>query len=369
MQRTCVIMAGGSGERFWPVSRRSRPKQLLALTDSGKTMIAEAIERIAPLIPERDIFIITSEMLLAPTREALPNFPPENIIAEPAKRNTAPCLALAAAFIASRYKNLTPEQISIAVLTADHTIEPASSFRETVDIALTCAEKSNDLVTIGIKPTRPETGYGYIHAASNPKVNTAVKVNQFCEKPEKERAVKFVSSGNYFWNSGMFFWRLDTFVLEISTAMPHYARKIIELMQAYSQSNAEALAESEPKARECFAEFPDISIDYGLMEKTSKVSVVPAAFVWDDVGSWDALDRLRTPDSVGNILEGNTTAIDSNRSIILNNSSTMAVAVVGAEDLTVIVTDDAVLVCPKNRVQDVKKVVSALREAGKEQYL
>ena len=361
-------MAGGSGERFWPVSRRARPKQLLALTDSGKTMIAEAIERIAPLIPEGDIFIITNELLLAPTRAALPGFPPENIIAEPAKRNTAPCLALAAAFIAARYAPVSEENISIAVLTADHAIAPAAAFRETIDAALCHAEQTGSLVTIGIVPTRPETGYGYVEIASETAANAPADVVRFCEKPDAATARRFVESGKYYWNSGMFFWRLDAFIREISAAMPLYSEKITELTQAYSLSNRQPMNGSEPLARECFAGFSDISIDYGLMERSPNVSVVPAGFSWDDVGSWDALDRLRSPGADGNIIAGNVAGVDNSRSIILNESE-RAVAVIGAENLAVIVTDDAVLVCPKDRVQEVKKAVALLREAGGERFL
>lgn len=369
MQRTCVIMAGGSGERFWPVSRRAFPKQLLALTDSGKPMIVEAIERISPLIPRRDIFIITSEILLAPTRAVLPDFPPENIIAEPAKRNTAPCLALAASIISARYAELALNDISMAVLTADHSISPAEEFRKTVDIALHYAEKAGRLTTVGITPVRPETGYGYIETVSKTEVNTPAEVIRFCEKPDIVTARRFLESGNFYWNSGMFFWRLDVFIDEITAAMPLYSQKIAELTQAYFKSNKIALEASEHSARECFAEFPDISIDYGLMERSRKTSVVPAGFSWDDVGSWDALDRLRTADKSGNIIEGNSVAIDNMHSIIINKSSDMTAAVIGTENIAVIVTDDAVLVCPKDRVQDVKRAVVALREKGEEKYL
>lgn len=369
MQRTAIIMAGGSGERFWPLSRKAKPKQLLALTKSGKTMLAEAISRIAPMIPERDIFIITSEQLITPIRESIPGFPPENIVAEPAKRNTAPCLALAAAFIAARYPRIPPEEISIAVLTADHAIAPATAFRATVDAALLHAETTTSLVTIGIPPTRPETGYGYIEVSSKTGINTPAGVVRFCEKPSIETAKRFVEAGNFYWNSGMFFWRLDVFCREISAALPSFGDKITELRRAYAHSNMMAIDGSEPLARECFNGFQDISIDYGLMERSRNVAVVPAGFGWDDVGAWDSLDRLRDDDDKGNIISGNVVAPDSRNSIVINAASNIAVAVVGIEGLAVIVTNDGVLVCPKDKAQNVKKAVIALRENGNEEYL
>ncbi len=368
MIRTAVIMAGGSGERFWPLSRKNRPKQLLALT-SDKMMIEEAIDRIAPLIPPEHIYIFTSEILQNPIREALPNLPPENVVAEPFKRNTAPCLAFAAVFLEEKYQ-VPASEISMAVLTADHYISTSSQFIQTVDKALQYAESNADLVTIGIPPVRPETGYGYIETnTSNSEANSIWPAVSFREKPNRETALHFLNSGNFLWNSGMFFWRIDTFLKSIHENLPSVGDKLEGLKNAIHNKTKTVADGAIPEAKPIFEQFPDISIDYGIMEKAGNVAVIRAGFLWDDVGSWDSLDRMQPLDDNGNVLNGKNVLIDTRNSTIINTSGKQVIALIGVDDIVVVATDDAILVCPKDKAQNVRQAVAALRSLGHDNHL
>lgn len=373
MKRTAVIMAGGSGERFWPLSRKRRPKQLLKLLSEDKTMIEESISRISSLIAPEDVFIITSELLVEPMRESLVMIPPQNIVAEPYKRNTAPCLALAAAFIADRYNYLPLDQISIAVLTADQDISPEIDFVNTVAAALDYAENQKALLTIGIPPARPETGYGYIETESKFEDNHSAQilpVKSFREKPDLDTAKTFIESGNFLWNSGMFFWRLDTFIENMIECLPAVGINIAVMKGNLSGKTNDLHLSIEPLIGDVFEKFPNISIDYGLMEKANNVAVAKALFKWDDVGSWDALERVRVKDSENNIVHGAASIIDSKNSIIINESDNKIItACLGLDNMVVVVTKDAVMVCPKDRVQDVKKHVEDIRSRFGEEFL
>ncbi len=368
MIRTAVIMAGGSGERFWPLSRKNRPKQLLALT-SEKMMIEEAIDRISPLIPLEHIYIFTSEILQNPIREALPELPPENVVAEPCKRNTAPCLAFAAVFLSEKY-GVGESEISMAVLTADHFISTSSQFIQTVDTALQYAENNPVLVTLGIPPVRPETGYGYIEVETQDSApNSISPAISFREKPNRDTALEFVRSGHFLWNSGMFFWRLDTFLRSISENLPAVGDLLSELRTAIREKTHIACEGAIHEAKPVFEQFPDISIDYGIMEKAGNVAVVRAGFLWDDVGSWDSLDRMHPLDDDGNVLKGKTVLIDAKNSTIINTSDKQVIALIGVEDIVVVATNDAILVCPKDKAQNVRQAVAALRELGHDIHL
>lgn len=373
MKRTAVIMAGGSGERFWPLSRMRKPKQLLKLV-SDKTMLEESIDRISGIISPEDVFIITSRVLLEPIRNALPELPPENVIAEPYKRNTAPCLALAAAFIAEKYAgDYDPSAISIAVLTADQDIKPVDSFSKTVGAALEYVEKENALCTIGIPPSRPETGYGYIELEEpfsgddSPGIKPVLR---FREKPDAQTAAEYIETGRFLWNSGMFFWRLDNFIESMKKCLPDVGDKIMSMSVLYKKRTHIALPDALESVVSIFEAFPNTSIDYGLMEKAGNVTVAKALFSWDDIGSWDSLERIKTADDTGNIIEGETAIVDSHNSIIINNSDKkIIVAGLGLENMAVIATEDAFMVCPKDRVQEVKKCVEQIREDKNDKWL
>ncbi len=367
-------MAGGSGERFWPLSRKKKPKQLLKLASADKMMIEESIDRISGIIEPDDIFIITSSLLQEPIRESLSILPPENIVAEPFKRNTAPCLALSASVISAKYSDLKSDEISIAVLTADQSIAPIDGFRKTVNAALEYVENNPVLCTIGIPPVRPETGYGYIQAGRqfNPdsdkiQINPAVR---FTEKPDIETAQKFVDSGDYLWNSGMFFWRLDTFIDSMTKCLPEVGGKINTMADKYSAKDDMNISGPLVEISATFEAFPNTSIDYGLMEKAENVVVAAAAFNWDDIGSWDSLPRIRETDENNNVLSGNTAVFDLKDSVIINEGGKdIMVSAFGLDNIVVVVTGDSVMVCPKDRVQEVKRSVEIIRDASGEKWL
>lgn len=359
MNSYVVIMAGGSGERFWPLSRMRKPKQLLRLTSPDAMMIEEAIARIEPLIPKERILIITSEILRQPIIDALPDLPADNVIAEPAKRNTAPCLALACSVIEAR------EGCDglMAVLTADHFIGDVQAFRKDVALALAYAQTNDALVTMGIPPTRPETGYGYIRMTERAKPSTIAKVAEFKEKPAFDVALEYVRSGEYVWNSGMFFWRTHALRDAMLSVLPEVGKHIESMTSSCRAHKSVALGLT-------FNEMPDISIDYGVMERAPNVYTIPASFPWDDVGSWDSLDRMQPCDERGNVKQGASIVLDSQNSVIVNaHEGAHVVTTVGVDNIVVVVTNDATMICPKHKAQDVKTIVKTLREQGRSDVL
>lgn len=364
IQRVAVVMAGGSGERFWPLSRRERPKQLLKLTSPNRTMLDESIARMAPLVPVEHVYVITGEHLVEPIRRSGAALPQANILAEPCKRNTSGALAYTAAALLARYGG-DGSNISVAVTTADHDIGAPDVFRRTVDAAMTAAEKDDVLVTLGIVPTRPETGYGYIQVDNKDGAQrNAIAVSPVCafhEKPSREKADGFIASGDYYWNSGMFFWRISTFLKELDHARPALAKAVREMADAMRAGN-------DSKVRAIFESLEDISIDYALMECAKHVAMARAEFPWDDVGAWTALDRSYEHDAKGNVAIGNPIVADSTNCIVYNDAGDdVAVGVVGVEDLVVVVTNDAVLVIPKDRAQDVRQAVQELKKRNAKQ--
>jgi mannose-1-phosphate guanylyltransferase len=361
-------MAGGSGQRFWPVSRHNHPKQLLRLTTPDLSLLQEAVARLSGLIPPERIYVITARHLVDPIRHGGIGLPDENVIAEPCKRNTAGCLVYAAAHLVAKY-GVAPEDITMAVVTADHQIPDHEAFLRRVEAALDAADSLEGLVTIGIKPSRVETGYGYIELPENAESvmghQTGLPVYraaQFLEKPTLREAEHYVESGRYLWNSGMFFWRISSFLKELEHANPVFADTMLDLAAALGDGR-------EADAERVFAELPDISIDYALLENAKDVYVAPGRFQWDDVGAWDALARTLPADGRGNVTMGDPVLIDAEDCIVYNapGADRMAVAVVGCKDLIVVTTEDGILVVPKDRAQDVKKAVIALKERGGQQ--
>lgn len=319
-------------------------------------MLEEAIHRIQPLVGADNVFVATSTVLKEPISEAK-IVPAGRLFAEPDRRNTLGALVWTTAQLMAIY----PEKwitLAIAVLTADHKIGDDKAFRETVSAALDLAEQTKGLVTIGIRPTRPETGFGYIELGDPlPLINGAYHARQFKEKPNHETAAEYVRRGNFLWNSGMFFWSLRAFYDSLASALPEAATITTELATALS-------AQNDDQALKAFRELPTISIDFALMEKAANVSVVEARFEWDDVGAWDALERALPHAEHGNVLSGNHIVIDTKNSVVINDESDMTTCVLGMEDVIVVTTDDAVLVCPKSRAQDVRKIVEELKKRG-----
>ncbi len=343
-------MAGGSGERFWPLSRKLRPKQLLRLTDPDKTMLQEAVDRIAPLVGRDNVFIATATHLEEPIRAA-GIVPDSNVLAEPDKRNTLGCLCWVAATFLARGL----EDISVAILTADHVIESPDLFRSTVDNALTLSEETNGLVTMGVTPTRPETGYGYIESGASFS-DFAKSVVRYREKPDLETAKTFVADGNFYWNSGMFFWTQTAFLKELSDTQPETVKLLGRMAEALKNNDRE-------KAVTEFRNIPNISIDYALMEKASQVYVVQAEFPWDDVGSFDSLFRTMPMDENGNVMIGNVACTDCSGCIFYNDSSRGALTAVGLTNMILVQTDDVVLAAPATDAQRVKELVAMMKES------
>ena len=362
--RVGIIMAGGSGERFWPLSRKLHPKQLLRLTHDSKSMLHEAVERLAPLISPEHIYVVTGEHLVPAIQQADIGISNDNILAEPCQRNTAGCLIYAAAHIMAHYEG----KVSMAIVTADHLISEAERFRSTVDASLHIAETQQALVTHGIVPTRPDTSFGYIQASSDGGAIlqvggiTMYQITAFHEKPNAEKAEDFIASGDYYWNSGMFFWRLDTFVDELLLARPEMAEAVLSMAESIRHRDKSTVHTT-------FEQLENISIDYALMEHTLNVIVTRAEYAWDDVGSWPSLDRTQARDEQGNVSVGDPVLIDTTNSIVYNEpgSEDMAVSVVGMRDVVVVVSKDGVLVVPKDQAQHVRHAIKELKARGAKQ--
>jgi mannose-1-phosphate guanylyltransferase len=363
--RVGIVMAGGAGERFWPLSRQDRPKQLLRLTDPDRSMLEQAVENVRPLIAPENVFLVTSRALVEPIRRASTGIPPENILGEPCRRNTSGCLAFAAAHILTRY-DASAEAVVMAVVTSDHRIKEVDLFRHTVSTILDAVENEGVLGVIGIKPDRPETGYGYIEiaAAAEPLPHCAPEspvypVARFREKPNRQIAEGFLAAGRCFWNSGMFFWRLSSFIREAEKASPALARSIDEMTHALRRSQPERMTA-------VFESLDNLPIDIALLERSERVVVAPGDFTWEDVGSWEALHRTYPRDANGNVAVGDPILIDARDCVVYNENGLekSAVAAVGVRGLAIIVTRDGVLVAPRGEAEDIKRVVAELRRRG-----
>ncbi len=369
MLRVGVVMAGGSGERFWPLSRRTRPKQLLALTHPDRSMLSLAVGLIGDVVGLEHVFIITGKHLVAPIREAEPSFPPDNILAEPCKRNTAGALAYTAAWLMARYPERDLNTITMAVTTADHFIGDHERFRLMINAAMAAAEQGNALVTCGIPPTRPETGFGYVEANLDEVVTVAgdagplvYRVRAFHEKPDVDRALQFLAGGRHYWNSGMFFWKLSVFLEELRLAHPALAKAVSDMAVALKTGDTAA-------AETVFNSIESISIDYALMEKSANVLMVRGDFPWADIGAWNALAAFGEGDASGNYVVGAPILEDCAGCSVYNapGAGKMAVGVVGMKDTVVVVTEDAVLVLPQSRAQDVRAVVEEIKRRNAKQ--
>lgn len=355
-----VIMAGGAGTRFWPLSRRERPKQLLPLAGDGRTpLITATVRRIAPLAPPERTVVVTGAALERATREALPELPAENILLEPVGRNTAPCVGWATAWVARR----DPRAV-VCVLAADAYIANDAAFVEALRTAARAAERGA-IVTIGIRPTRPETGYGYLRVGEETDVPGVRRVEAFVEKPDAARAAQYIASGQYLWNAGIFVFRVDVMARAMAEHLPAVANAMRALDEAAREGREQQVANA------LYPSLPNISIDYGVMEKVSGVSVVPVDCGWSDVGSWQASWELGDKDPQGNVVRAESTRtvlLDARRNMIVAPPR-KAVAIIGIEDLVVVDTPDALLVVPRARAQDVKKAVDELAARGETDVL
>lgn len=351
-----VIMAGGFGTRFWPFSTQSNPKQFHQIFGRG-TMLQNTAERISSLIPQPQVMVVTNESYTDIVAEQLPKALQKNIIGEPVAKNTAPCVAIAAALLEFH----DPDAVMV-VLPADHHITKPETFSNVLEGAISVAQKGNDLVTIGIEPSFAETGFGYIEAELNEQNNQAderaFKVTAFKEKPDQKTAEYFLEQGNYFWNSGMFVWKASRVLQEIQEHLP----AMYELLQ---RAKTEFGTEFEATAvKDFYMDCESISIDYGIMEKASSVKVIPGDFGWNDVGSWSAVYELSEKDNDSNALEVlNYCLVDSNNNLIFSKSEKM-IALVGVENMAVVETEKAMLICDLHNAQGVKDVVEQLKASN-----
>ena len=350
MKITAVIMAGGRGERFWPKSRNNRPKQFLSLTSDGETMIQKTVKRLSPLVSAEDIFIVTNAAYADLVNDQLPDVPRENILCEPCARNTAPCIAFAAAIIQKKYGDAM-----MLVLPSDHLIGYENIYIKTLQTAIRTAEEGNNLVTIGITPAYPETGYGYINFGK--EAGDAYEVERFVEKPDLPTAKKYLASGKYLWNSGMFVWKASAIMYNMKQFMPEIHDGAVRIGDSYGTDSYEETLIKE------FTAFTSESVDFGIMEKASDIYTIPGSFGWDDVGSWLAVERINETDDKKNYFDGDVIAVDSERTTVCGGKR--LVAAIGTRDIVIVDTDDVLLVCSKNNTQDVKKFIAQLKEHGR----
>ena len=356
MKITALIMAGGRGERFWPKSRKNMPKQFLSLTDDGKTMIQLTVERISSVVDMEDIYIATNKDYKELVRSQLPGIPEKNILCEPVGRNTAPCIGLGAVHMAKKY-----DDAIMLVLPSDHLIKFNKMFLSVLKDSCDVAEKDRNLVTIGITPAYAETGYGYIKFDSHVMEGRAYKVDRFVEKPSLEVAKEYLETEEYLWNSGMFVWKLSSILYNLERFMPETFAGLKRIQASIGTP------EEEDVLRKEFAQFQSQSIDYGIMEKAENIYTVPGTFGWDDVGSWLAVERIRKSNEMGNVVSGNIITVGTHNCIIQGEKK--LIATVGLEDLVIVDTEDATLICAKDSTADIKKVLENLKICNRDEYI
>jgi mannose-1-phosphate guanylyltransferase/mannose-6-phosphate isomerase len=350
-----LILAGGSGTRFWPLSRKSRPKQLLAL-EGERTLLRDTVERLQPLVPPEAVWICTTRALADAVRRDLPEVPPEQILLEPVGRNTAPAIGWSVRSM--------PEAVrrgAVAVLPADHRVGDPAAFRDALARAARAVEAEDRIMTLGVKPRWAETGYGYLElgepvlSGEAGEAGGLRRVRRFVEKPTLENAERFVRSGEHLWNAGIFVFRGATFLAVLARLQPDLARGL------------EEIAAAPYRVGEIYPRLPADSIDYAVMEKLDDLSTLPLDCGWSDLGSWSALDEVLPRDGAGNSGRGDTLAVDASGNLLFADSG--LIAVLGVKDLVVVRTGDAVLVMPKERAQEVRRIVAELAAGGREGLL
>ena len=358
-----VIMAGGSGTRFWPASREMRPKQLLPLTGGGReSLLAATLRRLAPVVPAARTYVVTASRLEKATRAEVPAIAADRVLAEPVPRNTAAAIGWAASVIARRDPNAV-----VSVFPSDHHVQHEETFRFLVTRALDAARQGY-LATVGVVPTRPETGYGYIQRGAELAAGV-FRAARFVEKPVRPVAEQYVAGGQHVWNAGMFFFQAKVMLDALRTYLPELAQGLAEI-DAAAAEGGEA-SEAAAVAR-IFPALPSISIDHGVMEKAENVAVLPGDFGWNDVGSWQSAYELSPKDGAGNAVPEGTVARESSGNYVRDLTTTGSkrrYALVGVSDLIVVETDDAVLVLPRDRAQDVRAVVEELKRRGETDWL
>ena len=361
MSLHAIIMAGGSGTRFWPASRSKRPKQFLPLA-RGKLLIEATVDRLAALCDRDHVWIVTNPVQARALRKVLPDFPADHIVVEPEARDTAPCVALATATIAARDPRAT-----MVVLPADHVIEPVAEFHRMIRRGVQLAADDTTLVTFGITPTFPSTGFGYIEcgAALDTELPRACRAQRFREKPDLATAQQFLSHGGFLWNSGIFVWTVPAIRAAMATGHPELAATTDRLVECLAKGQ-------RGQVTRLFKRAPKTSIDYAVMERAPKVAVVEAPVRWDDVGSFPALTAVGTGDAAQNfslLSDGATQLALQSQGNIVYAEGKRTVALFGVQDLVVVAVGDAVMVCPKDRAADLKQLVDHVRAQGRTDLL
>jgi len=355
-----VIMAGGSGTRFWPQSRTTRPKQLLKLA-GRRTMIQETVGRVSPWIGSDNVWVVTNAVQSEETMRQLPQVPVDNVLVEPAARNTAPCIGLAAIHLLEKDPNAT-----MLVMPADHVIGPAEVFKNAVDRAAKIVlEHPDQFVLFGVPPTYPSTGFGYIERGESigDPAGKAFRVAAFREKPDEPTAKRYMDSGKFYWNCGIFVWRADRILAALEHFEPDMHDRLARLRSKIGHVDfGAALAAEFPKAK-------SISVDYAVLERARDVCVLEAPFEWDDVGSWQALTRLIGSDENGNTVDGPHVGVDTRNCTVRDTTGEHLIGTLGVDDLIIVHTPDATLVARKGDENAVKKLIEQIRERGYERYL
>jgi len=354
-----VILAGGRGERFWPLSTAKRPKQLLSLV-GDKPLLSQAVDRLDGLVPRENIFVVTNAELVEPTCSACPELLPENVIGEPVGRDTGPAVALSAALVKARSENGV-----FCILTADHVIGDVPLFQTTLREGLALAEREDVILTIGIKPNFAATGYGYVEAGEAHADKGGISIHKtlrFVEKPDQETAEAYLKRGTFYWNSGMFIWSVKTLEQEFAKHCPELLRLIEALTPTVGSPDF------LPELTRQFEGLQKISIDYALMEKADSILMAEGIFSWDDVGSWPAIENHFDKDPDGNVLVGSCEQVDASNNIVVSQDH--VTALIGVDNLVVVQAEGVTLICPKDQAQNVKQLVEKLRaNSDYEKYL
>ncbi len=355
-----VILAGGSGTRVWPASRRSRPKQLLPLgARADESLLGATVRRLLPLVPAERLWIVTAADQAAAVRTDVPALAEDHVIAEPAARNTAGAIGLATV----RVMGGDPEAI-LGVVPADHHIGDEAGYRQVLARALAAAERHDSIVTVGVRPSHPETGFGYLEVGDDVEPGVA-RVARFVEKPDRARAETYVASGRYLWNAGMFFFQARRMLDAIARHLPETAAALGPIAGALARGGVEA---AETVARDLYVHVPRVSVDFGVMEKEPGVLTVPGDFGWNDVGSWAALADYREADAEGNVAAAELVTHDARGNVVFADPGTV-VALLGVDDLVVVRSGNAVLVTRRDRAQDVREIVRLLEQGKRDDYL
>lgn len=353
-----AIMAGGIGSRFWPMSRTSYPKQFLDILNTGRTLIQSTYDRFKKFIPEENIYIVTSEEYVPIVQEQLPNIKMANIVAEPSRKNTAPCVA----YISYKLKELN-EKGSLICAPSDHLILDETGFTKVCLEALSFVAQHKALITLGIKPSHPNTGYGYIQFEQQPASDNVYKVKTFTEKPNLELAKTFLSSGEFLWNAGIFVWQVSSIV----TAFEKHLPEIAELFEA-EKSSFNTASEKE-SIEKIYPQCSNISIDFGIMEKAENVYIIPSSFGWSDLGTWNSAHDNMEKDYLGNAVAGNEVMVIDATRCMVHAPNNKLVLLQGMDDYIVVDTDDVLMICKKEKEQEIKQYVAEVKRNKGDKYL